>query len=152
MTRTRILAVSLLLGWSALAAVPSRFTTNAPGMRPLADTRTNAVAEAPAARRPGQAWATTTNRPGVRLPTSSAMQLAHGGNVTLAWDASTDPTVNRYRLYWGAQSRVYTNHVETGSTTAAVSNLAGLVFFAATAVATNDLESGYSSEVSCLVR
>lgn len=71
-------------------------------------------------------------------------------SVTLAWDPSTGPSVNRYDVYYGVASGAYTNHVEvTNQLTATVSNLAlnTVYFFAATAKDTNDLESDFSSEV-----
>lgn len=73
--------------------------------------------------------------------------------VTLAWDPSPDPEVGAYRVYWGVQSRTYTNHVEVGgrgTTSVTLTNLpAGVTyFFAATAVATNGIESDYSNEAS----
>jgi hypothetical protein len=68
--------------------------------------------------------------------------------VMLAWDASTDPTVISYNIYWGPQSRFYTNSISTSNTTCSISNLtsSGVYYFAATCVATNGLESDYSIE------
>lgn len=75
-------------------------------------------------------------------------------SVTLDWNASVDPTVAGYNLYYGSTSRVYTNVVTAGSaTTASVSNLAsGLTYyFAATTYNLAGLESVYSAEVSYVV-
>lgn len=70
-------------------------------------------------------------------------------NVTLAWDASPDPSVTGYRIYWGAASRNYTNFVQVGRTNAATVPAAWGVtsYFAATALA-DPLESNFSLEVS----
>lgn len=70
-------------------------------------------------------------------------------SVTLAWTASPDAAVNKYRLYWGGQSGRYTNYVETPNLQAGVSNLnAGSTYvFSATALSTNGLESDYSKEL-----
>ncbi len=70
--------------------------------------------------------------------------------VTLALDASADATVGGYNLYYGAVSGSYTNRVGTTNTQCTVSNLVrgATYYFAATCVATNGLESGYSSELS----
>lgn len=74
-------------------------------------------------------------------------------SVTLAWDVSPDPSVASYNVYYGVQSRTYTNTVSVvGRTnvTCTIPNLARGVtyFFAATCVSTNGLESDYSAEVS----
>ena len=77
------------------------------------------------------------------------------GNITLAWDASSDPSVVSYRVHYGVASGVYTNAVSAGGATiVTVSNLLeGVTFyFAATAVDTNGLESDFSNEVSGSVR
>lgn len=76
--------------------------------------------------------------------------------VTLAWDRSTDPTVNAYSVYWGVATRTYTNHVDVpgnGTTSVTISNivLGSTYYFAATCTATNGLESDFSVEVSYFV-
>src|SRR6516162_6811506 len=71
--------------------------------------------------------------------------------VMLAWDASTDPDVTGYNVYYGSSSRNYTNVIPAGSsTTAAVSNLQSGVtyYFAATTYTATGLESDYSAEAS----
>lgn len=71
-------------------------------------------------------------------------------NVSLAWDASPDPSVGSYRLYWGAAPRFYTNAVTITGTTATIGPLVRGVryYFAATCVSTNGLESDFSNEVT----
>jgi hypothetical protein len=78
------------------------------------------------------------------------------GTVNLAWNASTSPEVNRYKIYYAPGTNfVFTanNSNATGSVivpstqlTASVSNLvAGAWSFTATALSTNNLESADSN-------
>lgn len=69
----------------------------------------------------------------------------------LEWDRNLETNVAGYRLWWGGQSRAYTNVLTTTNTTAIVSNsmmAPGTNFFAVTAFDTDGLESDYSDEVS----
>src|SRR6266436_2317289 len=73
------------------------------------------------------------------------------GNVTLAWDADSDPSVVGYRLYSGTTSGVYTQTTEVGNALgASVSNLANgnTYFFVVTAYNAAAVESAPSNEVS----
>ena len=76
-------------------------------------------------------------------------------SVTLAWDPSPGTNaVAYYNIYYGPTSRTYTNTAFAGTnTTITISNLVrgSTYYFAATAVGTNNLESEYSSEVSCTI-
>ena len=75
-------------------------------------------------------------------------------NVTLAWDASTDPTVVGYNVYSGTASRTYANTVQAqNSTSITLSNLAPgtTYYFAATTYNVAGLESDYSAEASYTV-
>src|SRR5438105_821911 len=75
------------------------------------------------------------------------------GNMTLAWDADSDPSVVGYRLYSGTTTGVYTQTTEVGSAlSVSVSNLAGgkTYFFVVTAYNAAAVESGPSNEVSYL--
>lgn len=70
--------------------------------------------------------------------------------MTLAWDASSDPTVVGYNLYYGPSSKTYTNLISVGqSTSSVVSNLAAgaTYYFAATTINLAGLESIFSTEV-----
>ncbi len=74
---------------------------------------------------------------------------AHPANVGLQWDASTDPNVSAYKIYFGKTSRSYGSPVDVGSTTGCT--ISGLedgatYYFAATAIDTAGDESGYSNE------
>jgi len=76
------------------------------------------------------------------------------GSVTLAWNASTDPIVAGYNVYYGGASGAYTNEICAGNATNAT--ISGLVqgttyYFAATTYASSGMESPFSSEVSYLV-
>jgi hypothetical protein len=76
-------------------------------------------------------------------------------NVTLAWDPSPDPNVTGYNVYYGVQSRSYTNFLILGNTNSVViSNLANgtIYYFAATTVNSVGLESDFSAEASYFVR
>jgi hypothetical protein len=73
------------------------------------------------------------------------------GSVTLAWNASTDPIVAGYNVYYGGASGAYTNEISVGNATNAT--ISGLVqgttyYFAATTYAASGMESPFSSEVS----
>ncbi len=71
-------------------------------------------------------------------------------SVTLAWDPSPDTNVVGYCLYYGPASGQYSNRVGLGNvTTVAVSGLVGGVtyYFAATAIAADGQESGFSQEI-----
>jgi fibronectin type 3 domain-containing protein len=79
-----------------------------------------------------------------------------GSSVTLAWDPSpsTNMGVLSYKVYYGVSSTAYTNTVSAGTNlTATVTNLlrGKTYYFAATAIATNGLESAYSIEVSTTI-
>ena len=72
--------------------------------------------------------------------------LTSAAQITLAWDASTDPSVTGYRVYYGSGSLAYSNAVSAGNaTTLTISNLvAGTTYyFAATAYDGNGLESDF---------
>jgi hypothetical protein len=74
--------------------------------------------------------------------------------VTLVWNASSDPNVTGYDIYYGVASRSYTNKIDVGNTTNAT--ISGLVegvtyYFAATAYNVLGIESDFSGEVSYTV-
>ena len=76
------------------------------------------------------------------------------GSVTLAWNASTNPSVAGYNVYYGGACGTYTNKICAGNATNAT--ISGLIqgatyYFAATTYASSGMESPFSSEVSCLV-
>ena len=72
-------------------------------------------------------------------------------NVTLVWNASTDPTVTGYNIYYGGKSGNYTNTVNAGNVTNIT--ISGLVpgvtyYFAATTYNSSGIQSPFSNEVS----
>ena len=76
-----------------------------------------------------------------------------GTDVTLAWDANTEPDLKEYRLYEGIPSGKY-NPIPVAITSAGTEevtlrNLAdGVRFWVVTAADVKDNESGYSNEVT----
>src|ERR1700720_2558375 len=76
------------------------------------------------------------------------------GDVILAWNADSDPSVVGYRLHSGTTSGVYTQTTEVGNALAvSVSNLVNgnTYFFVVTAYNAAQVESPASNEVSYLV-
>ena len=74
----------------------------------------------------------------------------HAAQVTLAWEASTDPNIAGYKIYYGNGGGSYPTVVDVGNqTTCTIPNLAaGMTYhFAATAYDKSGQESGYSNEV-----
>jgi len=75
----------------------------------------------------------------------------YAAQVTLAWNAETDPSVVGYRVYYGTASGSYQTNNDVGNnTTSTVSNLqtGTTYYFAVTAYNSTGVESGYSNEVS----
>ena len=75
-------------------------------------------------------------------------------NVTLAWNPSANPIVAGFNIYYGGQSRVYTNEINAGTNTSlSISNLlnGSTYYFAATTYSAAGAESALSSEVSYTV-
>jgi List-Bact-rpt repeat protein/Big-like domain-containing protein len=75
-------------------------------------------------------------------------------NVTLSWTRSADPTATGYKVYYGVNSRIYTNLVSVGNVTnATVPRLVegATYYFAATAYNTLGFESVYSGEITYTV-
>ncbi len=76
----------------------------------------------------------------------------HG--VTLAWIPSADPEAAGYNIYYGGDSGDYTNTVNLGNVTnATISGLSGgaAYYFSATTVDASGEESGFSTEVTCVI-
>ena len=75
----------------------------------------------------------------------------HAAQVTLAWDAETDPNVAGYKVYYGTASLDYQSTTDVkNSTTSTFSNLqiGTTYYFAVTAYSATGVESGYSAEVA----
>ena len=76
---------------------------------------------------------------------------AQAAQVTLAWDANSEPDLSGYKLYYGTSSGNYPNTISLGLvTTDTVTNLTDGVtyYFALTAFDAEGFESGKSNEVS----
>ncbi|MDB6109803.1 MAG: Fibronectin type domain protein [Pedosphaera sp.] len=72
-------------------------------------------------------------------------------NVTLKWDANTDPSVAGYCIYYGSSSSNYSSRIDTGTNTSTViSALPGgaTYYFAATAYNSAKIESVPSNEAT----
>jgi fibronectin type 3 domain-containing protein len=70
--------------------------------------------------------------------------------VTLEWDANTEPDLDGYKLYYGTSGGIYDFVVDAGdSTTCTVINLTPgeTYYFAATAYNTAGAESAFSNEI-----
>jgi hypothetical protein len=81
--------------------------------------------------------------------TATGMALVTSPTVTVVWDASPDPSVVGYRVYFGIESERYTNSVTV--TNALQVTIGGLVpgtiyYFAATAFDAAGMESDLSNE------
>jgi hypothetical protein len=76
------------------------------------------------------------------------------GDVKLAWNQSTSPGVTQNRVYFGTQSGVYGTPITIPATEFyEVKDLPpGETFFVVTALDANGNESGYSNEVSTMVK
>ncbi len=74
--------------------------------------------------------------------------------VSLKWDAPNAASPESYKIYWGETSGTYTGSKDVGNVLEAT--IDGLengktYYFAATALYRDDIESGYSNEVSKLI-
>lgn len=82
---------------------------------------------------------------------SLPLPALHSAQVTLAWDASTGPSIAGYIVYYGHESGSYTYAKDVGNVTSC--NVANLqegtpYYFAVTAYNHSGQESDYSKEVS----
>ena len=76
--------------------------------------------------------------------------FSHAAQVTMGWNASTDPRITGYKLYYGTLSKNYHAVIDVGNkTTYTISGLpiGSTYYFAATGYDSSGVESGYSNEV-----
>jgi hypothetical protein len=91
---------------------------------------------------------------GLLILAASITSIQAGGNITLAWNPSSDPVVAGYDIYYGGTSGVYTNETSVGlATSLTISNLVygSTYYFAATTYNAAGVESSFSTEVSYAV-
>jgi len=79
----------------------------------------------------------------------------HAMDITLAWDANTEPNLAGYKVYYDTDGSgaPYSNEIDVGDVTEfTLSNLPDgeVHFFAVTAYNDENLESGYSNEVDAM--
>ncbi|MGD9323867.1 MAG: fibronectin type III domain-containing protein, partial [Desulfobacterales bacterium] len=76
--------------------------------------------------------------------------VTHGAEITLAWDANTEPDLAGYNIYFGTTSRDYSEPINVGDVTEVTLtgfDEGGTYYFAATAYDEDDNESAYSEEL-----
>ena len=81
-----------------------------------------------------------------------AITQSFAAQVTLVWEASTDPGVAGYKLYYGKASRTYGTPVDVGKVTEfTLSDIeeGRNCYFTVTAYDSNRNESAYSTELEC---
>ncbi len=75
----------------------------------------------------------------------------HAGQITLTWDANTEPHLSGYKIHYGQASRNYDHQIDVGNqTTYSLATPSGdqTTYFAVTAYDSNGQESDFSKEVS----
>ena len=87
----------------------------------------------------------------IALTCGAMASVSHADDVTLAWDANTDPAVTGYKLYYGTANGVYPSSIDVGNVTQYT--VGGLLsgqtyYFAVTACSGSNNQSGYSDEIS----
>ncbi len=81
-------------------------------------------------------------------------EVAHAAEITLKWDANSEPDLAGYRVHYGVYSRSYSETADVGdATTCTISSLSAgeTYYFAATAYDTEGLESEFSAEISVTI-
>ena len=78
----------------------------------------------------------------------AAVAAAHGKCASsFSWTANPEPDLAGYRVHYGPRSGVYVGYEATTETSINLIYPPGMRYFAATAVNTAGVESGYSKEV-----
>ena len=95
--------------------------------------------------------ASTTGSPANGNDSGGAVAAA--GLANLAWDASPDPNVAGYKIYYGTSSRNYSNSMSVGMVTSynVIGLTPGTYYFSVTACDASGNESGFSNEASKIV-
>ena len=79
-----------------------------------------------------------------------SVTISYAAQITLEWDANSEPNIFGYNVYYGKANGDYDVTLDVGNwTTATVADLEDdeTYYFAVTAYNADGLESGYSSEV-----
>lgn len=81
-----------------------------------------------------------------------ASLTAFAADPKITWDPNTEPDLGGYRIYWGPNSRGYTNFIQVAAQPGVrLTNtvpIPGIKFVAVTAFSTNGLESDFSNEIT----
>ena len=82
----------------------------------------------------------------------SSLSQIYAADITLQWDANTEPDFDHYVIYWGTSSGTYdhSENIAKGTTTYTVTSLdldQYIYYFAAKAFDTEGLESDYCTEI-----
>lgn len=81
-------------------------------------------------------------------------RVVYSAQVTLAWDANSEPNISGYKIYYGTASRIYDFTVEVGNyTSVTITDLkeGEIYYFVATAYDEDGNESGFSNEVVYII-
>ena len=80
------------------------------------------------------------------------VSYAFTADVTLQWQANTEPDLAGYKVYYGTESRTYQEPIPLELVTEYTMHIpdSTMHFFAVTAFDTGNLESDFSNEVSCM--
>jgi len=83
----------------------------------------------------------------------SFTSLSCAYEVAFTWDANSESYLGGYKLYWGDESRQYTQSVDVGNVTEYTLEISSGTYVAATAYSNHEspVESGYSNEVYFVV-
>ena len=74
--------------------------------------------------------------------------MVQAESVKLEWDFNKEPEVNKYRLFWGTESGIYTDHIDTDNNTTSITGLKeGVVYYFAVKALIYE-ESDFSEEIN----
>lgn len=154
------LALALLAGCATqkqtpVIITPAPVVTNAPA-NPLASIMPPGLVPRIMPEQPTPATPTFTimsrAQPAVIGTPSATIELMPA-ELNLEWEASPDPSVTHYAIYWGPGSRQYLNQIMVMSTSGLVTNLTigEEDWFAVTALDDTGLESDFSAELDIII-
>lgn len=98
---------------------------------------------------PSQGAADITKKAHAKAASSAANKpVSISTNLTFKWINAAQEPISFFKLWQGPSSGNYTNHFDSTTTNTTIAVTSGNYFFAATAVATNNLESLPSGELA----